>query len=107
LGDGSDLDFIYLGIWDQEDHGPRQVQTNSSRDPISKIIRAKWTGGVALQQDTLFTKEAWVGVEAFTIADEDPRSVVRGPEFESLLCLPYSCTLIHPFALLQVPPVNS
>jgi hypothetical protein len=27
----------YLGSIDQEDHGSRPAQTNSSRDPISKI----------------------------------------------------------------------
>jgi hypothetical protein len=33
----------YLGDWDQEDHGSRPAQTNSSGDPVSKIARPKWT----------------------------------------------------------------
>jgi hypothetical protein len=37
----------YLGIWYQKDGGWRSVQANSSKDPISKITLAKWTGGVA------------------------------------------------------------
>jgi hypothetical protein len=37
----------YSGGQDQEDHGSRPAQANSSQNPFSKIIRAKWTGGVA------------------------------------------------------------
>jgi hypothetical protein len=37
----------YLGDWDQEDQGLRPAWENSLRDAISKITRAKWTGGVA------------------------------------------------------------
>jgi hypothetical protein len=32
--------------WGQEDLGLRPAQENRLRDPISKITRAKWTGGV-------------------------------------------------------------
>jgi hypothetical protein len=39
----------YLGGWDEEDCSLRPAQTNSSQDPITKITRAKWTGGVALR----------------------------------------------------------
>jgi hypothetical protein len=38
---------IYLGNWDWEDLGSRPVPANSSEASISKITRAKWTGGVA------------------------------------------------------------
>jgi hypothetical protein len=37
----------YLGASDLEDHSSRPAQANSSRDPISKITRAKWAGGAA------------------------------------------------------------
>jgi hypothetical protein len=37
----------YLGGWHWENCGSRPAQANSSWDPISKITRAKWTGGVA------------------------------------------------------------
>jgi hypothetical protein len=36
-----------LGGWDWEDHSSRPAQANSWQDPISKITRGKWTGGVA------------------------------------------------------------
>jgi hypothetical protein len=39
-----------------EDHGSRLVQANSSQDPISKISRAKWTGGVAQVAEHLLCK---------------------------------------------------
>jgi hypothetical protein len=37
----------YLGGWDQEDQGLRSAQENNIPDPISKITRAKWTGGMS------------------------------------------------------------
>jgi hypothetical protein len=37
----------YLGGWDHEGHSSRPAWTNNSQDPVSKITRAKWTGGVA------------------------------------------------------------
>jgi hypothetical protein len=37
----------YLEGWGQEDWGSRPAQATSFWDPISKIIRAKWTGGMA------------------------------------------------------------
>jgi hypothetical protein len=37
----------YLGGWDQADGSLRPTWTNSSQDPISKLTRAKWTGGIA------------------------------------------------------------
>jgi hypothetical protein len=37
----------YLRGWDQEDQDLRLGLANSSQDPISKLIIAKWTGGVA------------------------------------------------------------
>jgi hypothetical protein len=37
----------YSGGRDQEDHGWKPTQANSSRDPISKKIITKRTGGVA------------------------------------------------------------
>jgi hypothetical protein len=36
----------FLGGRDQEDHSSRPAWANSSGDPISKITRPKWTGGV-------------------------------------------------------------
>jgi hypothetical protein len=37
----------YLGGWDWEDRHSRPTQANICETPISKITRAKWTGGVA------------------------------------------------------------
>jgi hypothetical protein len=39
-----------------EDHGLRPAQANRSQDPISKITRAKWTGGVAQAAERLLCK---------------------------------------------------
>jgi hypothetical protein len=36
----------YLGRLDWEDCSSRPTWANSSQDPISKITRAKWTGGM-------------------------------------------------------------
>jgi hypothetical protein len=36
----------YLGDWVQKDHSSRPAQASSSQEPIFKITRAKWTGGV-------------------------------------------------------------
>jgi hypothetical protein len=46
----------YLGGWDGEDHGSRPTQANCLWDPISKITRAKWTGGVAKVVEHLLCK---------------------------------------------------
>jgi hypothetical protein len=46
----------YLGGWDQEDCGSRPAWANSSQNPISKIIRTKWTGGVAQAVEFLLCK---------------------------------------------------
>jgi hypothetical protein len=45
-----------LGGWDPEDWGLRPAWANSSQDPISKITRAKWTGGVAQAMEYLLCK---------------------------------------------------
>jgi hypothetical protein len=37
----------YLGGLDQEDHSSRPAQAKSSQEPISKLSKEKWTGGVA------------------------------------------------------------
>jgi hypothetical protein len=37
----------YLGGWAWEDWGWKPALATSVRDPVSKITRAKWTGGVA------------------------------------------------------------
>jgi hypothetical protein len=37
----------YVGGWHQNDWGSRPAQANNSKDIISEITRAKWTGGVA------------------------------------------------------------
>jgi hypothetical protein len=42
----------YLGGREREDRGSRPAQANGSQDPISKITRAQWTGGVAQAVDT-------------------------------------------------------
>jgi hypothetical protein len=36
----------YLGSWDQESQCSKPAQGTSLRDSISKITRAKWTGGM-------------------------------------------------------------
>jgi hypothetical protein len=46
----------YLGGWDQEDWRPKPAWTNSSGDPISKITRAKWAGGVGQVVELLLCK---------------------------------------------------
>jgi hypothetical protein len=43
----------YLGGCDRDDLNLRPEQANSSKDPISKITRAKWTAGVAQAVPTL------------------------------------------------------
>jgi hypothetical protein len=44
----------YLGGRDQEDHGSKPVQANSSWDPISKIPNTKRADGVAQGVGTEF-----------------------------------------------------
>jgi hypothetical protein len=46
-GSGGSHNPSYLGGGDQEDLSLRPTWANSSQDPISKITRTKWTGGVA------------------------------------------------------------
>jgi hypothetical protein len=46
----------YLGGLGWEDGGLKPAQTNSSTDPIFKITRANWTGGVAQAVDHLLCK---------------------------------------------------
>jgi hypothetical protein len=46
----------YLGGWNWDDHAWRPAWANSLWDPISKITRAKWTGGVAWAVEYLFCK---------------------------------------------------
>jgi hypothetical protein len=46
----------YLGDWDQEDLSWRPALTNGSRDPISKITKAKWTEVVAQAVEHLLCK---------------------------------------------------
>jgi hypothetical protein len=41
---------------DREDRGLRPVWANSLQDPISKITRTKWTGGVAKVVEHLLCK---------------------------------------------------
>jgi hypothetical protein len=51
----------YLGGWDREDHGLRPAWANSSRDHVSKITTAKWTGGAAQVIEHLFAStKSWV-----------------------------------------------
>jgi hypothetical protein len=51
----------YFGGWDREDSSSRSVQANSSKDPISKITRATWTGGVAQVAELLYVSaKPWV-----------------------------------------------
>jgi hypothetical protein len=46
----------YLGDWDREDQRLRPALANSSWDPISKIITAKWVGGVAQAVECLLCR---------------------------------------------------
>jgi hypothetical protein len=46
----------YLGGRDREGHGLRPAHANIFQDPISKITRAKWTGGVAQLVEYLLCK---------------------------------------------------
>jgi hypothetical protein len=46
----------YLGDSDREDLGLRPGQANSLQDPVSQIIREKWTGGVAQAVESLLCK---------------------------------------------------
>jgi hypothetical protein len=46
----------YLASWDREDHSSRLVQANSSQDPVSKITREEWNGGVAKAVECLLCK---------------------------------------------------
>jgi hypothetical protein len=55
----------YFGGWDWEDHSSRPTLANSWGDPISKITRAKWTGGVAKALEHLFCKcVPWVQTQS-------------------------------------------
>jgi hypothetical protein len=47
---------VILVTWDVDGHGLRPAWENSVRDPISKITRAKWTGGVAQVVEYLLCK---------------------------------------------------
>jgi hypothetical protein len=46
----------YLRGWDQEACSSRPDWANSSQDPISKLTREKWTGGVAQAVEHLLCK---------------------------------------------------
>jgi hypothetical protein len=46
----------YLGGCEWEDGSWKLAWPNSSRDPIAKINRAKWTGGVAHEVERLLCK---------------------------------------------------
>jgi hypothetical protein len=46
----------YLGGWDWEDCGLRPLKENSSQDPVSKVTRVKWTGGMAQGVQHVFCK---------------------------------------------------
>jgi hypothetical protein len=46
----------YLGGLEWEDCGVRIAQANSLQDPISKITRAKWTGGMPQAVEHLLCK---------------------------------------------------
>jgi hypothetical protein len=51
----------YLRGLDGEDHSSWPAQANSPRDPISKITKAKLTGGVAQAVESLLCKQKpWV-----------------------------------------------
>jgi hypothetical protein len=51
----------YLGDWSQEDHGSRPPLATASRDPVSKITRAKRTGGLAQALERLlWSTKPWV-----------------------------------------------
>jgi hypothetical protein len=41
------VNLANLGGWDQEDCGSRPAWANSLQNPMSKITRARWMGGVA------------------------------------------------------------
>jgi hypothetical protein len=49
---------VILAIWETEIGriGSRPAWANSLRDPISEIIRAKWTGGMAQALEHLLGK---------------------------------------------------
>jgi hypothetical protein len=46
----------HLGECNPEDRGSRPAQANISQDPISKVTRAKWTGGMAQAAECLLCK---------------------------------------------------
>jgi hypothetical protein len=50
------VNLAYVGGWDLKDRVLRLAQASSSKDPISKISRAKWTGGVARAVESLLCK---------------------------------------------------
>jgi hypothetical protein len=45
-----------LGDWKQEDHSSRPAWQIAFEAPLSKITRAKWTGGMAQVIEHLFCK---------------------------------------------------
>jgi hypothetical protein len=46
----------FLGGWDGKSHGSRPGWANSLGDLMSKIIRTKWTGGMAQVVEYLLCK---------------------------------------------------
>jgi hypothetical protein len=50
------MPIILLGRQDQQDQGSRPAWANSSGDPTSKIITAKWTRGVGQVEEYLLCK---------------------------------------------------
>jgi hypothetical protein len=55
----------YMGVW--KNRGSRAAQVNSLRNsPITKITRAKWTGGVAQVVDTLQARSSEFKLQSHT-----------------------------------------
>jgi hypothetical protein len=50
------ITLSYFSGQDWKDHGLKPARENSSRDPISKITKVKWAGGVAQAVEHLLCK---------------------------------------------------
>jgi hypothetical protein len=78
----------YLGDWVQKDHSSRPAQASSSHEPIFKITRAQWTGGV----EHLLCK-----CEALS---SNPNTIKKKKKSVCLNLVNWMCCLPNPVTLL-------
>jgi hypothetical protein len=87
--------------WDQEDCDSRPAGTNSLQNPISKIARAKWTGGVAHTVECLLCKHKALSSKLLHIFKKRIKAV--SSISYSLLCA-LSLTYTHTHISINLSP---